>query len=86
MCVVCMHVCCVHVSDVHLFFFSAEISDRLLEESQDIDMEPSAHLNGKELPAVPQNSVQTHPRYLDLDLGFGCWFTLAAPGRKLLYC
>ncbi|XP_022226804.2 activin receptor type-1 isoform X1 [Drosophila obscura] len=40
----------------------AEISERLLEENQEIDMELPAHMNGKEFPAVPQNSVQTHPR------------------------
>jgi len=51
-----MCICCV----------SAEISDHLREDIPDLDMElssaSSAHLNGKELPAVPQNSVQTHPR------------------------
>ncbi|KAH8291074.1 hypothetical protein KR054_008243 [Drosophila jambulina] len=57
-----MRLMCVCFFLVCFLFFSAEISDRLLEESQDIDMETSAHLNGKELPAVPQNSVQTHPR------------------------
>ncbi|XP_016968228.1 activin receptor type-1 isoform X1 [Drosophila biarmipes] len=42
----------------------AEISDHLREDIPDLDMETlsSPHLTGKEFPAVPQNSVQTHPR------------------------
>ncbi|KAL7738669.1 hypothetical protein ACLKA6_006955 [Drosophila palustris] len=40
----------------------AEISGLLLDEQQEIDMEIPPHINGKDFPAVPQNSVLTHPR------------------------
>ncbi|XP_017960380.1 activin receptor type-1 isoform X3 [Drosophila navojoa] len=40
----------------------AEISGLLLDEQQDMDMELPPHINGKEFPAIPQNSLLTHPR------------------------
>ncbi|XP_037952360.1 activin receptor type-1 isoform X2 [Teleopsis dalmanni] len=41
----------------------AEISGRLLDENQEnMDLEVT-NANGKEFPSVPQNSIQTHPRY-----------------------
>ncbi|XP_034477327.1 activin receptor type-1 isoform X2 [Drosophila innubila] len=42
--------------------YKPEISGLLLDEHQEIDMEIPPHINGKEFPAVPQNSVLTHPR------------------------
>lgn len=41
---------------------AAEISGLLLDEQQDMDMELPPHINGKEFPAIPQNSLLTHPR------------------------
>jgi len=41
----------------------AEISGLLLDDHQEeIDMEIPPHINGKDFPAIPQNSVLTHPR------------------------
>lgn len=49
------------VSDCYasLVVLAAEISGFL---DQDIDMEVPTNINGKDFPAVPLNSVLTHPR------------------------
>lgn len=47
---------------VVLVVLAAEISGLLLDEQQDMDMELPPHINGKEFPAIPQNSLLTHPR------------------------
>lgn len=49
------------VSDCYasLVVLAAEISGLL---DQDIDMEIPTNTNGKDFPAVPLNSVLTHPR------------------------
>ncbi|XP_034111032.1 activin receptor type-1 isoform X2 [Drosophila albomicans] len=40
----------------------AEISGLLHDDQQEVDMELPPNINGKAMPAIPQNSVLTHPR------------------------